>query len=158
MLDYAIWRAYICDMAITQTTLPVSSLPAPAAALAGAADREEMAAAGLEAFRRLTDCWSLSNEEAAALLDVTERTWSRMKKPGWTGRVSQDQLLRLSALIGLYKALHLYFSDTLADRWPKLPNTGPLFRGASPVAFMAAGALPAIMQARDYADALRGGV
>lgn len=117
-----------------------------------------MAAAGLEAFRRLTNAWSLPNEEAAALLDVTERTWSRMKKPGWTGRVSQDQLLRLSALIGLYKALHLYFSDALANRWPKLPNSSPLFHGASPVAFMLAGGLPAIMQTRDYVDALRGGV
>ena len=117
-----------------------------------------MALAGLEAFRRLTGLWSLSNEEAAALLDVTDRTWSRMKKPGWTGRVPQDQLLRLSALVGLYKALHLYFSDALADRWPKLPNTGPLFHGASPVAFMLAGGLPAIMQTRDYIDALRGGV
>ena len=117
-----------------------------------------MALAGLEAFRRLTALWSLSNEEAAALLDVTDRTWSRMKKPGWSGRVSQDQLLRLSALVGLYKALHLYFSDSLADRWPSLPNTGPLFKGTSPVAFMLAGGLPAIMQTRGYVDALRGGI
>lgn len=117
-----------------------------------------MAAAGLEAFRRLTGIWALSNEEAAGLFDVTERTWSRMKKPGWTGRVSQDQLLRLSALVGLYKGLHLYFSDTLADRWPQLPNTGPLFKGTPPVAFMLAGGLPAIMQVRDYVDALRGGL
>lgn len=122
------------------------------------AGHEEAAAAGLEAFRRLTEIWALSNEEAAALLDVTDRTWSRMKKPGWTGRVSQDQLLRLSALVGLYKALHLYFSDTLADRWPKLPNNGPVFKGSAPVAFMLAGGLPAIMHARDYVDALRSGV
>ena len=145
-------------MAILHETLPTAPIPAPAAALAAQADREAMAEAGLGAFRRLTNLWSLSNEEAAALLDVTERTWSRMKKPGWTGRVSQDQLLRLSALVGLYKGLHLYFSDTLADRWPKLPNNGPLFKGASPVAFMLSGGLPAIMHARDYVDALRGGV
>ena len=92
-----------------------------------------MALAGLEAFRRLTALWSLSNEEAAALLDVTDRTWSRMKKPGWSGRVSQDQLLRLSALVGLYKALHLYFSDSLADRWPSLPNTGPCSKAHPPL-------------------------
>lgn len=125
---------------------------------ADSGEREELAQAGLAAFRRLTDLWSLSNEEAAALLDVTERTWGRMKKPGWTGRISQDQMLRLSALVGLYKALHLYFSDALADRWPKLPNDGPLFKGAAPVAVMLAGGLPAIMQTRDYVDALRGGV
>lgn len=130
----------------------------PAVVSTTAGGRESMAAAGLEAFRRLTEIWALSNEEAAALLDVTERTWGRMKKPGWSGRVSQDQLLRLSALVGLYKALHLYFSDALADRWPRLPNTGPLFRGASPTGFMLAGGLPAILQTRDYVDALRGGV
>jgi hypothetical protein len=145
-------------MAIVDNTLPSAPLFTPAGAIAAAAEREEMAEAGLAAFRRLTGLWALSNEEAAALLDVTERTWSRMKKPGWTGRVSQDQLLRLSALVGLYKALHLYFSDTLADRWPGRPNTGPLFKGASPVAFMLSGGLPAIMQTRDYVDALRGGV
>jgi len=145
-------------MAIAHETQSAAPIPAPAAALAIAADREEMAEAGLAAFRQLTSLWALSNEEAAALLDVTERTWSRMKKPGWTGRVSQDQLLRLSALVGLYKALHLYFSDALADRWPQLPNTGPLFKGATPVTFMLTGGLPAIMQVRDYVDALRGGV
>jgi hypothetical protein len=137
---------------------PASSTAPITAGFVDAAEREEAALAGLEAFRRLTGLWGLSNEEAAALLDVTERTWSRMKKPGWTGRVSQDQLLRLSALVGLYKALHLYFSDTLADRWPKLSNTGPLFQGATPVTFMVAGGLPAIMQTRDYVDSLRGGV
>ena len=113
---------------------------------------------GLKAFRRLVAAWSLTNDEAARLLDVTDRTWGRMKREGWSGRVSQDQLLRLSALIGLYKGLHLYFSQPLADRWVKLANTGPLFHGASPLAFMVEGGLPAILRARAYVDALRGGM
>lgn len=113
---------------------------------------------GLKAFRRLVGAWSLTNEEAARLLDVTDRTWGRMKREGWSGRVSQDQLLRLSALIGLYKGLHLYFSAPLADRWVKLANAGPLFRGATPLAFMVEGGLPAILRTRTYLDALRGGM
>lgn len=120
-------------------------------------DRARLAMSGLDAFRRMTDFWRLANDEAAALLDVSDRTWARMKKPGWSGRVSQDQLLRLSALVGLYKGLHLYFSDELADRWPGLPNTGPLFAGARPVDWMITGGLPAIIATRDYVDALRGG-
>ncbi len=106
----------------------------------------------------MVDLWGLSNDQAAALVDVTDRTWARMKKPGWSGRLSQDQLLRLSAIIGLYKGLHLYFSDALADEWPQLDNDGPLFKGARPLDWMIAGGLPAIMAARDYVDALRGGV
>lgn len=119
---------------------------------------EKLADAGLEAFRRLSEIWGLGNDQAAALLDVTERSWARMKKPGWAGRTSQDQLLRLSALVGLYKGLHLYFSDRLADAWVARPNTGPLFGGAAPLAFMIAGGLPAILETRDYVDALRGGL
>ncbi len=117
-----------------------------------------MANAGLKAYRRMTGFWRLSNEEAAALIDVTDRTWARMKKPGWSGRLSHDQLLRLSALIGLYKSLHLYFSEQLANDWVGMANDGPLFRGERPLDWMIAGGLPAIMAARDYIDALRGGV
>lgn len=117
-----------------------------------------MAGVGMTAFRRLVEIWQLTNEEAAALIDVTPRTWARMKKPDWSGRLSHDQILRLSALVGLYKGLHLYFARRLADTWAARPNDGPLFRGERPVDRMIAGGLPAIMATRDYVDALRGGV
>lgn len=117
-----------------------------------------MAEAGMAAFRRLVGLWRLSNDEAAALIDVTPRTWARMKKPDWSGRLSHDQILRLSALIGLYKGLHLYFAERLANAWASRPSQGPLFRGERPIDWMIAGGLPAIMAVRDYVDALRGGV
>jgi len=138
--------------------LVTNNLPRPGLAPDGGNDRDRLADAGLCAYRRLVDLWTLTNEEAAALVDVTERTWGRMKKDGWTGRLSQDQILRLSALVGLYKGLHLYFSDRLADAWPGLANDGPLFRGARPAGYMIAGGLPAIIAARDYVDAIRGGM
>lgn len=115
-------------------------------------------AVALKAYRRLVETWRLTDDEAAALADAPQRTWARMKRDDWTGRLGQDQRLRLSGLVGLYKGLHLYFSDEVADRWVKRPNGGPLFRGASPLASMRAGGLPAILRARDYVDAVRGGV
>ena len=125
---------------------------------ASLAQQAESDAVALKAFRRLVDFWSLGNDEAAALVDAKERTWGRMKKADWRGELSKDQRLHLSALIGLYKGLHLYFSDTLADRWVKLANDGPLFQGGSPLRYMIDGGLPAILKARLYVDALRGGV
>ena len=80
-----------------------------------------------------------------------------MKTGDWSGRLSRDQLMRVSAVTGLYKGLHLYFSDELADRWVTMPNTGPQFGGRAPVATMIAGGLPAILATRNYIDALRGG-
>lgn len=124
----------------------------------GEPQERDLDAVAIKAFRRLAEAWALTNEEAAALADVAPRTWTRIKQDDWTGRLGQDQRLRVSALVGLYKGLHLYFSDGLADRWVKRQNEGPLFRGASPLAFMREGGLPAIMQTRNYLDAVRGGV
>ena len=127
---------------------------------AGIAQRDptDVARVAAKAYRRIAEAWRLRNADAAALIDVSARTWGRMKAEDWSGDLKQDQLLRISGLTGLYKALHLYFSDELADRWINLANDGPLFRGRAPREVMTEGGLPAILEARDYVDALRGGV
>lgn len=89
---------------------------------------------------------------------MSESTWKRAKKPDYAGELTQDQLLRLSALIGLFKSLQLYFSDPIADQWVKLPNQGPEFDGQRPLDAMLSGGLPKILRVRGYVDALRGGV
>ena len=45
----------------------------------------------------------------------------------------------------------------LANRWPKLTNSGAPFLNRTPVDYMKAGGLPAILETRGYVDALRGG-
>lgn len=115
-------------------------------------------AVAVKAAVRVAKAWRLTSATAAALLAVSPRTYARMKDGSHTGDLRQDQLTRASALVGLYKGLHLYFDGDLADRWPSMPNTGPLFAGQTPVAFMQAGGLPALLEARAYVDAIRGGV
>lgn len=122
------------------------------------ADPATIASVAAVAVSRVAAAWRLRNEEAARLLDVSPRTWNRVKSGNWSGSLTRDQLLRASGLIGLYKALHLYFGDALADDWVSLPNTGPSFGGRRPLDVMAEGGLPAILEVRDYVDALRGGV
>lgn len=121
------------------------------------AKRDRLQPTALKGFARAAAAWGLRNDEAARLLDMQLRTWNRAKKPGWEGRLGHDQFLRVSALIGLYKGLHLYWTNELADQWPTLPNRGPLFRGRRPVDAMFEGGLPTIMAVRNYVDALRGG-
>jgi hypothetical protein len=120
-----------------------------------APDRQGVA---LKAFTRIADAWSLTRREAAALADISESTWKRARKPGFAGGLTRDQMLRLSALIGLYKSLALYFSEPVSRDWVKLPNRGPEFDSARPVDAMIAGGLPKILRVRGYPDALRGGV
>jgi uncharacterized protein (DUF2384 family) len=134
----------------------------PAAAglqnFAGDGDRKRLTGAAVKAVLRLVDAWSGSNAEGAALLGVSESTWDRMKAGKWDGTLSQDQLTRASALIGVFKGLHLLFADSMADRWPRLANRAPLFDRKSPVEAMIEGGIPRMLETRQYIDALRGGL
>ena len=121
-------------------------------------DRARLSATALEAFRALGREWKLSNGEAAALLGVSESTWDRIKRGAWGQPLSQDQLTRVSAVVGLYKGLHLLFADGMADRWPRLTNSGPLFGRKSPIEAMIDGGIPVMLDARRYVDAVRGGL
>lgn len=105
-------------------------------------DRTRLSGTTLKAFARLADSWQLSNSEAAALIGVSESTWDRMKRGRRTDTLSQDQFTRVSALVGIFKGLHLLFVDEMADRWPRLVNKGPLFENASPIDTMIDGGIP----------------
>ncbi|MGK6312698.1 MbcA/ParS/Xre antitoxin family protein [Neorhizobium sp. DT-125] len=118
---------------------------------------EQMTAVALKAFGNVMSEWGVPLNEAAALADMSESTWKRARKPGFSGGLTKDQMLRLSAAIGIYKALKLYFSDPIAVRWMTLPNNGPLFGGARPVDTLIEEGLPQFLRVRNYLDALRGG-
>lgn len=121
-------------------------------------DRRRLTPAALKAAVRLVERWGVSNAQGAALLGVSESTWDRIKASRWDGVLSQDQLTRASALIGIFKGLHVLFADSMADRWPKLPNRGPVFDRQSPIDAMIKGGIPRMLETRQYVDALRGGL
>ncbi|HEY8696899.1 MAG TPA: antitoxin Xre-like helix-turn-helix domain-containing protein [Rhizomicrobium sp.] len=125
---------------------------------ANADSRARLSATAAKAFVRLAKHWQLSNAEAAALLGVSQSTWDRMKRGERTEALSQDQLTRVSALSGTFKALHLLFADAMADRWPRLPNKGPLFENRRPIDAMIDGGIPHMLEVRRYVDAVRGGL
>lgn len=121
-------------------------------------DRARLARVGLEAFRRVASAWRLTGVESAALLGVSPSTFDRLKKMGGKENLSQDQLTRISAVVGVYKGLNLLFADAMADRWPRLANRGPLFGGLTPVAAMIEGGIPRMLEVRRLIDATRGGL
>lgn len=118
----------------------------------------DMQSVALKAFSRIAEAWSLSAAEAAGLADMSQSTWKRARKPDFAGNLTRDQMLRLSALVGLYKSLELYFNPPIARRWVKLANRGPEFVGERPIDVMIRAGLPKIIRVRTYVDALRGGV
>jgi hypothetical protein len=120
-------------------------------------DRARLSTVALKAFLALMKAWDLSNAEASALLGVSASTLDRMKR-GYRPSLSQDQLTRVSALVGVYKGLHLLFADETADEWARRPNSGPLFERETPIRAMIEGGIPRMLEVRRYIDAVRGGL
>lgn len=115
-------------------------------------------AAIVQAVTRACDAWQLRNAEAAALFDVPLATWNRMKAGQFRGTLDRDKQMRASLIVGLYKGLRLLFNGPLEHGWPKAANRGAPYLGASPVAYMIEGGIPAMLQTRAHIDALRGGM
>jgi Protein of unknown function (DUF2384) len=120
--------------------------------------RARLTPAALEAARNLAKAWDATGDEMAALLGVSASTWDRIKASAWGQALSQDQLTRASAIIGIFKGLHLLFADSMADRWIRLRNSGPLFGNRTPIETMIEGGIPVMIEVRRYVDALRGGL
>lgn len=133
----------------------VSSIPQTFAA---EVDRVRLTPVALRAVKKVVEQWKIKGHEASALLGVSTSTWERISAGKWDNSLSQDQLTRISALIGVFKGLHLLFADGMADRWATLPNKGPLFGGHSPVKVMIEGGIPVMLDVRRHVDALRGGL
>lgn len=133
--------------------------PLPIVDLNARKERERLTPAALSAFFKIMERWAVRDEDARQLLgSVTNGPYYELKcRP--RGRVLDcDKLLRISYLIGIFKALNVLHSRTLADRWMQLPNSNRIFAGLSPLQYMRNGGLPAMQTVRRLLDARRGGV
>jgi hypothetical protein len=132
--------------------LPVGTAPPP---FMPSAITDEEAAAMFRACLALFKKWSVSDADAATLLDTAPRTFSRWKAEG-IGHVGRDQKARLSNLMGIHKALRIIFRDTeRVYGWVRKENRAFGMRTALDI--MLGGELTDIMRVRRYLDAERGG-
>jgi hypothetical protein len=133
--------------------------PAPLVDLVSKDARERLSTSALKAFFNIVEHWGVRDEEARHLLGgVTNGPYYAMKKHP-DGRVlDADTLLRISYLIGIFKALNILHGRQLADEWVGLPNANRIFGGATPLAYMTKGGTPAMQTVRRLLDARRGGL
>ncbi len=117
---------------------------------------EEEAAAMFRAAVNLFQRWGLTEEQAAILLDLPQRTLARWKAGGAPGRLGRDGKARLSNLMGIHKALRIIFRDPRRGyEWIRAPNAA--FGGRSALEVMLGGELTDLMRVRRYLDAERSG-
>ena len=143
---------------VNGTAGPANAAHRPPQNFALEADRARLTPAALHALLGLARAWKLTSQEAAELIGVSVSTWERIRGQSWRQSLSQDQFMRTSAMIGIYKGLHLLFADGMADRWIRLRNAGPLFANRTPVEAMREEGIPGMLEIRHAIDALRGGL
>src|SRR5260370_30786266 len=114
-----------CDMAAILRARQASLTSGELQTFSNEGDRVRLSEVAIKAFLALSKSWGLSNAEASGLVGVSASTLDRMKR-GYRPTLSQDQLTRVSALVGVYKRLHLLFSDPAAHEWIRRVNRGPL--------------------------------
>jgi len=125
--------------------------------LADAATRARLSPAAVSAFFAIVEKWDLRNEDAMALLGGTSHGRYYELKKNRKGLLSQDELTRISLLIGIFKALNILFSQRLANQWTSRPNSNPIFNNSPPLELLVRGGVPGMIGVRRLLDHRRGG-
>jgi uncharacterized protein (DUF2384 family) len=125
--------------------------------LAEAATRARLSPSAIKAFFAIVEKWRLRNEDAMALLGGASHGRYFELKKNRKGLLSQDELTRISLLIGIFKALNILFSQRLANQWTSRPNSNPMFNDAPPLQFMTRAGVPGMIGIRRLLDSRRGG-
>jgi Protein of unknown function (DUF2384) len=132
--------------------------PSPLVDLTSKQERERLSPAAVRTFFNVMTRWNIRDEDARVLLGgMSNGPFYDMKKS--PERVlDADRLTRISYLIGIFKALNILYSETLADKWVQLPNSNPIFGGQTPLAYMMKGGQSALQTVRRLLDDRRGGM
>jgi hypothetical protein len=112
---------------------------------------------GLRVFQRIANMWELSEAQCVAALGhpdpATYQSWISEAAEHAAVDVTFDTLSRISAIVGIYKALSTLFSDNAhALQWLTSPHQGTEFAGATPLSFIVEGGPNGMMTVRYYLD------
>ena len=125
--------------------------------LGDAVTRARLSSPAIQAFFAIVDKWELRNEDAMALLGGASHGRYYELKKNRKGLLSQDELTRISLLIGIFKALNILFTQKLANLWTSRPNSNPMFNNAPPLQLLIRGGVPGMIGVRRLLDSRRGG-
>lgn len=140
-------------LAYPETEYPVVQVPD----LTSQTDRKRLSPPALRTFFRIIEKWKIRDEQARILLGgVANGPYYTLKKNPDSKTLSSDTLLRISYLVGIFKALSILHAQPLSDEWIGLPNQNPIFGGGTPLTYMLKGGIPAMQTLRRLLDARRG--
>ena len=120
-------------------------------------NNEKLSGPGFQIFLNIAQLWKLSVNEQIIILGLNSNykyyNWKKDPNP----ILPRETLLRISYILGIYKALKILLPDnSAADEWVKCQNTEPLFKGKTALGIMMSGDINDLAFIRKYLDAQRG--
>jgi hypothetical protein len=112
--------------------------------------RKRLGPSAWKGFGRMMEIWQVSTDEARQLLALPPEF--NIHGPN-SPQLGEEQMFRISYLLGIYKALHIVHGDELADVWVKLANKNVMFGGQAPLTYMISGGVGAMRNVRRLLDA-----
>ena len=127
---------------------------APLPDLSSRAERERLSPAALSAFFNIMRRWGIRDSDARQLLGgISNGPYYQLKKNPSDKVVEADVLVRISYLVGIFKALNSLHGEKLADQWIQLPNSNRIFGGSTPLEYMIRGGVEGMQNVRRLLDA-----
>lgn len=119
---------------------------------------ERLSVAAVKLVAEIASAWKLTIEQTCTLMGgINHSTYTRRLRAPDKVRLSVDELMRASYLLGIYRALHVLYSGTLPDAWMQIPNTNPLFHGITPLDYVMHQGIVGLADVRELLDGYRGG-
>ncbi len=127
------------------------------------ANRRRLSGPGMRAFLGIADLWGLSEAQRLLVLGLPARStyhaWARAARGGAAVTLPVDTLLRISAVLGIHKALRILFpTEAEAAAWLRGAHAAAPFGGQAPLALVTGGTQDGLMAVRRFLDAARGGL
>lgn len=126
------------------------------------ANRRRLSGPGLRAFLAIADLWGLTEEQRRLILGYPARStyhgWVRKAREHRDITLNVDVLMRISAILGIYKGLRILFADDdKGVEWLQRPHKARVFGGAPPIELITSGTQDALLTVRRFIDAACGG-
>jgi len=127
------------------------------------ANRRVLSGPGLRAFVAIADRWGLSEADRLLVLGLpahsTYHGWVKAARQQQDITLPVDTLLRISAVLGIHKALGILFqTEREGIEWLRGPHAALVFAGRPPIELATSCTQDGLLTLRRFLDAARGGL
>jgi len=120
-------------------------------------NRRRLSAPAIRTFVAIADLWQLTTRERLLILGLPSRStyyrWVKTAREQKEMMLTLDVLLRISAILGIHRALETLFNEREGIAWLRQQHASTVFAGRAPLVWIVSGPQDGLITVRRYLDA-----